>query len=325
MAREIGISLCTVTVLSHSSVDRVMIRYTSLPSRTLVHLAGRDTFKYLQAITTNNLATPRSQFTAFLNAQGRVLYDAFIYKTADDACLVEVDSSSLQSFIAHLKRYKLRSKFTIREVGDELSVHSIWDTPQATLPESVHLEPDQRSPAFGHRLLCPSDSLSSLNLGAELKQESIEAYTRRRYQNGIGEGPKELLPEKALPMESNIDYMNGLDFHKGCYLGQELTVRTHHTGVIRKRLMPVQLCPENAPMDERIWTAGVDDKIDILRGEGAKRPAGRLLARVGDLGLALCRLEKMTAGQQGLVTIGEQQYKATAMIPEHWPGNAQSV
>ena len=62
-----------------------------------------------------------------------------------------------------------------------------------------------------------------------------------RYKLGVCEGSEEIPTAKATPLEFNLEYMHGVSFHKGCYLGQELTARTHHTGVIRKRIMPVKL------------------------------------------------------------------------------------
>merc|ERR1712198_771277 len=66
-------------------------------------------------------------------------------------------------------------------------------------------------------------------------------YKELRFRLGVGECPSELQSGKALPLESNVDYLHGVSFHKGCYIGQELTARTHHTGVIRKRIMPLIL------------------------------------------------------------------------------------
>lgn len=315
--------------------------FSRLAHRSLISLSGRDTFKYLQALTTNNLAKPSSQFTSFLNAQGRVLYDAFLYKTADDACLVEVDSNVVENLIAHLARYKLRSKFAIRKVeAEELSVFSIWELlqdPSTISTENLILQTDCRGPSFGHRLLSSPEAVRGFDLGQELQEQEVKAYTRRRYQYGIAEGPNEILYEKALPMESNIDYMKGLDFHKGCYLGQELTVRTHHTGIIRKRLMPVKLerddtggqQSESSPSSDT-WIADPEDKVEIVMSQAAEstvrsRPAGRLLGMVGDLGLALCRLEKVQSGSRGTVTIAGRKFVAQPFRPEHWPSNAESV
>ena len=95
-----------------------------------------------------------------------------------------------------------------------------------------------------------------------------------------------------------MDYLNGIDFRKGCYVGQELTIRTQHTGVIRKRILPVQLYDESESIPSKLEYSNkksydVQQGADI-KAEGGKRPAGKVLASVGNVGLALCRLENMT-------------------------------
>ena len=105
-----------------------------------------------------------------------------------------------------------------------------------------------------------------------------------------------------MPQESNIDYMGGIDFRKGCYVGQELTIRTHHTGVVRKRILPVQIYSaegNSKPPDQLMYDDGTKISLppkgaNISRVEKKGRSAGKWLGGVGNIGLALCRLELMT-------------------------------
>lgn len=301
-----------------------------LPHRSLIHLRGRDTFKYLQALTTNNLSRPSSQFTSFLNAQGRVLYDAFIYRTGESECYLETDSLNLEGLMAHLKRYKLRSKFEMRAVEQgELKVYSLFNLPETySMPntETMIHQPDLRALNFGHRIL--SSSIDTPLEALQAQESTIQRYTQARYLNGIPEGPDEILPEKALPMESNIDYMHGLDFHKGCYLGQELTVRTHHTGVIRKRIVTLRLfqSADSIPpptleshvqldANEEKWVPR--ERCDVqLPGGNKGRAIGRILSSIGDLGLGLWRLDNLSQGKflKDGVEMGVMPYR-----PAHWP------
>ena len=100
-----------------------------------------------------------------------------------------------------------------------------------------------------------------------------------------------------------MDYMGAIDFRKGCYVGQELTIRTQHTGVVRKRILPVQLyAPGTAPPDSLEYRREFSDKLlppssggsNIVRVDGKGRSAGKWIGGVGNVGLALCRLEVMT-------------------------------
>jgi len=134
---------------------------------------------------------------------------------------------------------------------------------------------------------------------------------------GVPEGPSEIPSSAALPAEHNIDLMSGVDFRKGCYVGQELTIRTHHTGVIRKRMLPVMLYPASksspasgsksteqstaapSPLhgliyDPRAQLVMPETGSDIKPHNRTGRSAGKFIAGVGNIGLGLCRMEMMT-------------------------------
>lgn len=129
---------------------------------------------------------------------------------------------------------------------------------------------------------------------------------------GMPEGVRDLPPGEALPLESNLTFLNGISFSKGCYIGQELTARTHHTGVIRKRLMPLSL---SVPL-ENLLPGGA---IESPQG----KPAGKLRSGVGKLGLGLVRLNhaketlRVSSTQGGKVTL-------TASVPDWWPEDVKN-
>lgn len=333
-----------------------------LKSRRLIHLSGPDSTNYLQGAITANLKgiTPTSTgfYAAFLNAQGRVLNDVFIYPMSPNSgthgqdYLIEVDADEAESLIRHIKKYKLRAKFQVRIVDEgERGVWFLWLDPTPPEPGQNHdgsLHPpaypthpdrlictDARAPGFGYRYVLPPN-LTPMNVLHEREQSYDLAefdetdYKIRRYLHGIPEGPKEIIREAALVQESNIDYMGGVDYRKGCYVGQELTIRTHHTGVVRKRILPLMLYPEGegipqaleykrltgqgeAQGDAKGEEPGVIDGAKIEPGTqigrvGKKgRTVGKWLGGVGNIGLGLVRLEVMT----DIVVQGEASgYKA---------------
>ncbi len=103
----------------------------------------------------------------------------------------------------------------------------------------IHHFGDPRLPELGWRIFGPSDWTPTIsNNTGKIVQEDEERYKDLRYTLGVGEGVVEIPFGKSFPLEVNGDFLHGISFHKGCYLGQELTARTHHTGVVRKRLMP---------------------------------------------------------------------------------------
>src|SRR5262245_26350693 len=186
-----------------------------------------------------------------LMLQGRVLFDAFIYTTTTALAgirptvttgypvyVIEVDKSQLPNLKSHLQRYKLRSKFEIHDIpASRLQLFSIWPTIPDDVPLATPLVVrDPRSPHLGDRVLTPTPA-------SAVPCSPLEIYQIRRTLHGVPENAEEIIPGSALPAESNLDVLSGIDYTKGCYVGQELTSRTFHTGVIRKRLLPMSLFP----------------------------------------------------------------------------------
>ncbi|KAF2809243.1 Aminomethyltransferase folate-binding domain-containing protein [Mytilinidion resinicola] len=295
------------------------IGVTRLSHRRLIRLSGKDAPKFLQGLISNNLGptTTTPFYSAFMDARGRMLWDAFIFpdsnpKSAEWTCFIEVDSTEADNLLRHLKRHKLRSKIQLQLVEEEAGgVWASWQSGDSNnIPGGL---PDPRAPGFGQRILISGESIKGGPIREVLDKHMVDLrwYHLRRYMYGIPEGPQEIPPTTALPMESNIDLMNGIDFRKGCYVGQELTIRTKHTGVVRKRILPVQLYRGNevlptaeTPAFDPQWTFD-DPSNEVSQSKDIKqlsddgtikkgRAAGKLLGNIGNVGLALCRLEMMT-------------------------------
>ncbi|KAL6869402.1 ccr4 associated factor [Amphichorda felina] len=315
-----------------------------LPSRQLLSIAGPDAAKFLQGIVTANVvsqdgrARPDGCYAAFLNATGRIMNDVFIYPGragfagGEDGTsfLIEADTNQMDFLTRFIKRYKLRAKVNVRKIQpDEVTVWQAWtDGPSSNLDlpssDSTVLLRDPRTPDLGYRILQLGDKTPAV----DLDQTSEDSYTIRRYLRGVPEGQDEILREQALPQESNMDFMNGIDFHKGCYVGQELTIRTRHRGVVRKRVLPCVIYdkqhappqalhydPNGATADpastERLTADMIPQEASIGRFERRGRSAGKWLRGVGNVGLGLCRLEIMT----GVTLPGETA--AATFDPSH--------
>lgn len=254
-----------------------------------------------------------------------------------ESFLLEVDADEAARLEKHIRRYKLRAKFNVRLLAPgEVTVWHGWDDEggRAALDSMsqgvedfhrfVHLR-DPRAPGLGYRMLKAGDREPLVDLtrvrgsgsgsGSGSGEEEDDVYRVRRYLFGVAEGQKELLRETALPLEGNLDLMGGIDFRKGCYVGQELTIRTKHRGVVRKRVLPVMIYddaattttatnddssstipekleyrPDGVPMD----AADIPTDTSIGRLGKKGRSAGKWLRGVGNIGLALSRLETMT-------------------------------
>lgn len=318
-----------------------------LTTRRLIALSGHDASHLLQGLTTANirasLLPSQGFYGAFLNAAGRVLHDVFIYPAGslgpdakggdskEAGFLIEVDAREVERLAAHLRRFKLRAKVTVRVLEEgEYGVWGLWGhEPLAReRPRNQIGCEDTRAPGMGWRLVLPGGTKPEEGEddkdGARWGQErSVGSYEVRRMLSGVAEGQGEILRETALPLESNMDYMGGIDFRKGCYVGQELTIRTRHTGVVRKRILPVQLYPADSdqpPPETLTYTPTIGSTApsqiaagpsssssaaasplplpppgtNIWRVDPKGRSAGKWLGGVGNIGLALCRLETMT-------------------------------
>jgi transferase CAF17, mitochondrial len=243
------------------------------------------------------------------------LNDVFIYpqirEGGVDGWYIEVDAKEAERLVKHIRRYKLRAKFEVKLVGEEeMGVWSLWDsrgegwTAHSLAGGEENWKQgelgckDKRAPGMGRRLIL----LGGKKPEVDMEETNEDAYRVRRYLKGVPEGQDELIRENALPQESNIDFMGGIDYRKGCYVGQELTIRTHHTGVVRKRILPVMLYGKDEEMprtleylpDKELDAGSIPRETSFGRHEKRGRSAGKWLKGVGNLGLGLCRLELMT-------------------------------
>ncbi|MFT7804957.1 putative transferase CAF17, mitochondrial [Arapaima gigas] len=303
-----------------------------LSHRALVRVQGPDTTTFLQGLVTNDMnalseAGSSSLYSHMLNLQGRTLFDLIIYSLtkmlrAEPAVLLECDSTVIDSIQKHLKVYKIRRKVSISPCADLIlwavlprrSEGGTEDTaPELLVPDAALVwDADPRTKAMGWRLVADK-GVNPTELITSCQQGETEEYHRHRYTIGVPEGVEDLPPAVALPLEANLVYMQGISFTKGCYLGQELTARTHHTGVIRKRLMPVRLSvpPGYVPRQ---------GGAPLVTRAG--KPAGKHLSTLGDHGLSLVRLDYAKEPLL-LQEPGGPAVTLEASIPDWWPTKNQ--
>jgi folate-binding protein YgfZ len=365
--------------------------------RDLVSVQGPDAPKFLNGLITNKLVDQDYDtfgiYAGFLNSKGRILADAFIHPTHystlfpeanrynEPSFLIDCDPQTSKSLLGMLNMYKLRAKVDIQLLDpQQLSVWETWD--DTSIIDSFPLDisnaslikpycpslvgaTDSRAPGFGLRLVLPASetpmdvfSEAYVECG-EISESTVTSYNIRRLVYGIPEGVHELIPGSSLPLDSCMDYMGGIDFEKGCYVGQELTIRSHHHGVVRKRIIPVTLHPnpeeetdlEYDPDSEIANTVNsaslagsaimdisetLGDTRQLSRVTGSSSPfgirstksnqplrsSGTLLTAIGNVGLAMVRLEHFgtTTGKFAIQTpVGNVYVKG--YLPFWWPNN----
>ena len=216
--------------------------HTVLPGRGVLAVEGKDARKLLQGLVTSDLAAleAKPQHTAFLAQNGRVLFDAFLVPWLENSVLIEAEAAAIPALMAHLRRYKLRSKVTMHNHSKELAVLAICgQDAEAAAAASQRGNgsmcwADPRLEALGYRQLLPRGALATA-ASALPPEAPAELYALMTTVLGVAEGGRDMPAGEALPHESGLDLLGSICFSKGCYLGQELTARTEFRGTVRKR------------------------------------------------------------------------------------------
>ncbi|XP_064384698.1 putative transferase CAF17 homolog, mitochondrial [Halichondria panicea] len=304
---------CTFVQTAHASTGGA--KSLQLSHRSLVRVCGSDSGTFLQGLITADVSTLRDQHTLYsmiLNAQGRVLYDIILYHRDDNDQLLECDSRAAADIMKHLKRYALRAKVEISSADAD---HKVWALFPGCHGDSSHSSdsvfPDPRLNEFGTRIVTDS-STELLNSKYGATGATIDEYHAHRLVTGLAEGVEEIPVARCFPLEYNLDLQRGVSFDKGCYVGQELTARTHHTGMVRKRVMPVSL--GRSPKD-KIPTGStlVNDKGKAL---------GKLICYRGNIGLALLRVKESSQENVFLKEpTDSEQLQVFPHKPNWWPSD----
>ncbi len=252
-----------------------------LRDRGVISVSGEDARKLLQGIITNDmdrLDTQPAMLAGLLSPQGKVLFDFFVVKV-DGGYLLDVDTDLVESLVKRLVMYRLRAKASIEDLSGDRAVAACWPRGDgfSITPKAI-VFPDPRSSELGSRCI-----FHSRDLERGLVRDGAETVTAMRYLAhrialGIPEGGKDYDFGDAFPHEANFDLLHGVDFEKGCYVGQEIVSRMQHRATVRKRIVCV-----SGTTDLPSSRAG------IRAGEAV---IGKLGSVAGARGLAMLRLDR---------------------------------
>ena len=232
--------------------------YAKSDDASFIIVSGAETIEFLQSILTANIATMPiggCRPAALLTPQGRILIDMMAYRPSDAEIYLQIDNARCADLLARLRRYRLRRPVNL-ELSDDMQLTLWWGYDGTSAPEDPRIFPDPRHSDLGCRIVT-----SGVNSGTDLppaldtaKAVAYDNWHARRIAQAIPEGAVDLQPERALMLEAGLDKLAAVDFEKGCYIGQEVTARTHYRGLVKRRLIPMRCDgPPPAPGSDIIW------------------------------------------------------------------------
>jgi tRNA-modifying protein YgfZ len=245
----------------------------ALNDRALVSVAGPDWRRFLQGLLSNDveaLGQGEARFAALLTPQGKFLFDMFVL-TGEDGCLLDVQAVQRDDLIRRLVMYRLRSKVEIAPRDGVVS--ALW--PASDASPDPGWTPDPRLAALGWRGIGVTPPA-----GAAIA--SADDYDAHRLSLGVPDPARDCTPDKTYPIEADFDLLGGIDFQKGCYVGQETTSRMKRRGTIKTRMLPVAFDGPPPPFGTEVLA-------------GALR-AGEVLSGREGRAMALLRLDRITGG-----------------------------
>ena len=227
------------------------IFHTILNNRGLLKVSGKDKFDFLQGLVSNdvtNISRDCAIYAAMLTPQGKFLFDFFMYDW-ESSILIETEGNRLAELKKRLNMYKLRAEIDLEDVSASWCVNALWGADALAFfglsrnPGAANawqggvIAVDPRISSAGARALLPN------NHGIQLPGKCVppSKYDLHRLDLGLPDGGRDMILEKSILLEYGFDELNGINWDKGCYIGQELTARTKYRGLIKKRLVPVNV------------------------------------------------------------------------------------
>jgi folate-binding protein YgfZ len=254
-----------------------------LSDRGVVKVSGADARNFLNGLVTSDVAELKpgqGRFAALLTPQGKIIVDFLITEAPSGhggGFLLDCPRAPAGMLVDKLRFYKLRAKVEAENLTDSLGVIAAWDGDPAVQPDLAFTDP--RAPGLGFRILAPQDLAQKVAdlIGADVVEAS--GYEAHRIARGVPRGGMDFTYGDAFPHETNMDRLHGVDFDKGCYVGQEVVSRMQHRGTARTRTVKIIL---EGPAPEVGAT--------ILAGE---KVVGSMGSSAGGKGLALVRTDRV--------------------------------
>jgi hypothetical protein len=266
--------------------------YNTINHRSIISIGGSDRFNFLQSIVTNDVeksTNSHAVWAALLSPQGKFLHDFFIIPNKE-RLLLTCEKEREEDLLLRLNRLKLRADINLKK-EENLCLSIFWsrDIPNKNLFEDllrVNKKKNQlisfadpRIHNAGIYIISESNTLSKL-FNKDIKLCPYSNYEKFRIELGLPDGSKDMPIEKSYLLENGFKELNGIDFKKGCYIGQEVTARMNYRALIKKRLLPVKL---EGPIPPNGCLLEINNK-----------KAGKMISSVDDYGFALVNIKDLS-------------------------------
>jgi folate-binding protein YgfZ len=239
-----------------------------LPDRAVLAVSGAEAGAFLDNVITVNvsgLPLHGARFGALLTPQGKIIVDFFVIRIGD-GFLIDCPRALAADLLKKLTLYRLRAKVTMTDVSEAYHIVALWNEP---VPDKGIAFIDPRLAALGSRIISPRDEARTVS-------SDVTAYDQHRIMCGVSQGGRDFIYGDAFPHEALMDCLHGVDFKKGCYIGQEVVSRMEHRSTARTRCVPVIFKDNVAPPEGTEAFAG-ERLIGVI---GSVASDGHALARL---------------------------------------------
>jgi folate-binding protein YgfZ len=290
-----------------------------LPERGVVKVAGEDARKFLNGLLTADIEkmTPqKAAFAALLTPQGKIMVDMIVAENpaADGGgYFLDAPRALAPTLVQRLNFYKLRAKVIVEDLSEMLGVMAVWDGADESDYGLSYADP--RIAALGSRCMLPPHLVA--DAAADLGATQLEAseYEAHRIALGAPRGGLDFHYGDAFPHEADMDQLNGVDFQKGCYVGQEVVSRVEHRGTARKRVVPVAFADFAPEAGVRVMVGDVEAGV---MGSSA-RGRGLAMLHLGRIGDALAAGQPIVSGGIALTPVKPNWMRFG------WPGEVKAA
>lgn len=291
-----------------------------LEDRGVLAVSGEDARQFLQDIVSNDVTkvgADHAVYASLLTAQGKFLHEFFMVEFDPGngpALILDGERERLADLVRRLTMYRMRAKVDLADLSESWSVAALFgegthaalglDTSAgaaAAFGDGVAFA-DPRLGALGARALLPRAEATKILKTAGFVAGVPTDYDLLRLSHGIPDGSRDIIVDKSFPLEVGFDELHAIDYDKGCYIGQELTARTHHRGKIRKRLFRVDI-------DGPLPAPGTP----VHHGD---KEVGVMRSGLDGIGLALLRIEQVEAAAKAGEALVAGDARLTPLKPD---------